>query len=106
MGGRALSGHAGFGARLRTADTTDAVFGNGLVNSRWSEIHLVIRTHGPTIPHMVDQQIHTFNGGCEDDEPNRGLCQDVQFAAFAQDQQCQARAERGHTEGLLVGCLC
>ncbi len=80
------SGHAGFGGRLRTGDTTDVVMdlGPGLVNPRGAEIHLVIRTHGPTIPHMVEQQIHTFNGGCEAGEPNEGLCQDVQFAAFAQ----------------------
>ena len=78
------SGQAGFGARLNTGDMSDAVMGDGLVNPRGAEIHLVIRTHGPTIPHMVEQQIRTFNGGCEDDEPNEDLCFDRQFAAFAQ----------------------
>lgn len=78
------SGHAGFGGHLRTGDVSDATVGKGLVHPRGAEIHLVIRTHGPTIPHMVSEQIHTFNGGCEVGEPNQGLCQDVQFAAFAQ----------------------
>lgn len=78
------SGNAGFGARLRVGDPADAVMGPGLVDPRGAEIHLVIRTHGPTIPHMVERQIHTFNGACDPGDPNEGLCRDVQFAAFSQ----------------------
>jgi hypothetical protein len=34
--------------------------GNGL----GAEVHLVIRTHGGTVPGLVNQQISSFNGGC------------------------------------------
>lgn len=78
------SGRAGFGARLRTGDAAQALFGEGLTNPTQAEIHAVVRTHGPVIPGMVDQQISTFNGGCEEGEPNDGLCDDLQFTAFRQ----------------------
>ncbi|MGH3647369.1 MAG: hypothetical protein ACRDTM_09355 [Micromonosporaceae bacterium] len=41
-------------------------------------MHLVIRTHGPAIPGMLDYQISSFNGGCAPGEPNTGLCRNVQ----------------------------
>jgi hypothetical protein len=78
------NGHAGFGARLQVGDTSGALFGPGLLNPRGAEIHLVLRTHGPTVPGMVNEQLRSFNGGCDEGQPNEGLCDDVQFAAFAQ----------------------
>ncbi|HVL97723.1 MAG TPA: hypothetical protein VM324_00305 [Egibacteraceae bacterium] len=78
------SGRAGFGARLRTGDDSEALFGPGLTNPTQAEIHAVVRTHGPLIPGMVEEQIHTFNGGCHPGQPNEGQCQDLQFTAFRQ----------------------
>lgn len=60
------------------------MFGRGLTNPTQAEIHAVVRTHGPVIPGMVDEQIHTFNGGCDPGQPNEGQCQDLQFTAFRQ----------------------
>ena len=39
---------------------------------------LILRTHGPVAPGFVQDQIRTFNGGCNIGEPNEGLCQDRQ----------------------------
>ncbi|MDQ3972803.1 MAG: hypothetical protein M3276_00350 [Actinomycetota bacterium] len=41
-------------------DHSDALLGPGLTNPMPAEIHAVVRTHGPVIPGMVDEQIHTF----------------------------------------------
>lgn len=61
--------------------------GAGLEDPYASEIHLIVRTHGPKIPGMVNEQINTFAGGCTPessfgagDGPNE--CADLQFAAF------------------------
>lgn len=78
------SGRSSYGARLNVGDDSEALFGPGLLRPRTAEIHVVIRTHGPAIPGMVHEQISTFNGGCEDGQPNEGLCDDVQFAVFPQ----------------------
>ena len=32
-----------------------------------AEIHLVVNDHGPAIPGMVDEMLHTYRGGCTDD---------------------------------------
>ncbi len=40
-----------------------------------AEIHLAIRSHGPVLPAMLDEQLSTFNGGCP---PN--TCMTVQAA--------------------------
>lgn len=53
-----------FGARLSVGDTAEAVFGPGLLNLFGAEIHLVVRSHGKAIPSLIDEQIHSFNGGC------------------------------------------
>lgn len=78
------SGRSSYGARLNFGDDSGALFGPGLLRPRTAEIHVVIRTHGPAIPGMVREQISTFNGGCEDGQPNEGLCDDVQFGVFLQ----------------------
>jgi hypothetical protein len=62
-----------FGARLAVADTTGALLGPGLLNPLGADIQLVVRSHGPAIPGLIDQQIHSFNGGCP---PN--TCTNVQ----------------------------
>lgn len=82
------SGMATLGGRVAVGDTSgcDALgrlpCNGGLTDPQGAEIHLVLRTHGPAIPDLVNEQIHSFNRGCEAGEPNVGLCRNVQFAAF------------------------
>lgn len=78
------SGRTGFGARLGVDDDREALFGPGLTNPTQGEIHVVVRTHGPVIAALVDEQIHSFNGGCDPRQPNEGMCEDMQFTAFRQ----------------------
>lgn len=68
----------------------------GLETARGAEIHFVVHSHGPKIPGLVNEMLHTFNAGCgpvfseafpEVPEslgtygPN--TCRDVQFAVHA-----------------------
>jgi len=84
------NGKGNFAGHLSNGDTSgdsfpldlpgDAV---GLVYPETAEIHLVVRTHGPPIPGMVDEQISTFNGGgCSDPGNEADACVDQQFAVF------------------------
>lgn len=59
-------GTASFGAHLRVGDTSHALAGPGLTNPRSAAVILVVKTHGPTIPGLVPDQLHTFGGGCAD----------------------------------------
>jgi len=56
----------------------DVDLGNGLEpgNGFRAEVHLVVRSHGTTLPGIVDQQIGSFNGGCN------VTCANVQAAIF------------------------
>jgi len=54
-----------------------------------AEVHLVIRSHGPAIPGMVDEQIGSYEGGCDNpfefppftEIPDEvGECGDIEFA--------------------------
>ena len=38
-------------------------------NPETAEVHLALRSHGPAIPGMVDEQIHSFTGGCDNFTP-------------------------------------
>lgn len=38
--------------------------GNELADPMGAEIHFVVRTHGPAIPDLVEEQISTLHGGC------------------------------------------
>jgi hypothetical protein len=59
-------GTVGFGAHLRVGDDSRALAGPGLVAPRGAEVILVLKTHGPKIPGLVSDQLHTFAGGCAD----------------------------------------
>jgi hypothetical protein len=56
----------------------DVELGDGLEpgNGFRAEVHLVVRSHGTTLPGIVDQQIGSFNGGCN------VTCANVQAARF------------------------
>lgn len=61
---------------------------HGLTNPEGAEIHLVLRSHGPRIPGLVEEQRSTFAGGCEEflnpgiTQLEAGPCSDVQLALF------------------------
>lgn len=59
-------GTVGFGAHLRVGDDSRALAGPGLVAPHRAEVILVVKTHGPKIPGLVSEQLHTFAGGCAD----------------------------------------
>ena len=90
-GGHVVGGgdYANFGGRINEGDVSEALFGLGLMDAKTAEIHLVVRDHGPKIPGMVDDQIHTLNGGCDPNKPiftpgeipdEPGECNDLQFS--------------------------
>lgn len=64
-----------FAAALGKASTIGVESGYGLLDLTKAEIHLVLRTHGPMLAGLLDQQATTFNGGCP---PNS--CGNLQFA--------------------------
>lgn len=93
------SGRATFAGRRGEGDNSGSLFAAlglpspGLIDARMAEIHFVVRSHGPKIPAMVDEMIHTFNGACQNPgppfpdplppelgAPGPNTCMDVQFA--------------------------
>jgi hypothetical protein len=89
------NGRSTFASSLRVNDLTGCqtpfdAFGlcrDGLVNPYGAEVHFVVRSHGPKIPGLVNEQIGTFAGGCTPetsfgagDGPN--VCNDLQFGIF------------------------
>jgi hypothetical protein len=70
------TGRGNFGASLRVGGPTRQVlFGPSLLDARQAEVHLVVRSHGQPIPGLVQEQIGSFEGGCD-----INACEDVQFA--------------------------
>ena len=74
-------GKAQFRGQLPVGDTTQALFGPGLVDPMKAEIHLVVRTHQQAKPGQVDEMTYTVHGGCAAKFPNKP-CKDIQFAIF------------------------
>ena len=56
--------NAHFGGHISVGDTSEALFGPGLVNPLTAAIHFLVRYHGPVIPDEMPDMIHTFEGGC------------------------------------------
>lgn len=66
------TGQGNFSASLKVGDDSGSVndlFGlppaGGLLDTQKAEVHLVIRTHGPKIPGIVNEQINSYAGGCD-----------------------------------------
>lgn len=59
-------GIASYGAHLSAGDTSRALAGAGLHDTRGAEVILVLKSHGPKIPGLVSEQLHTFAGSCAD----------------------------------------
>ena len=95
-------GKATFYTRLRAGDTSKSInsgmFGlpsvGGLQkgNTFGAEVHLVIRSHGPSIPGQVYDQISSYDGGCTDPlailpfteiPDEEGECADIEFSIHA-----------------------
>lgn len=90
------SGVGNFSGRLNTDDDSKSInepFGlppaGGLHsgNTYSAEVHLVLRSHGPAIPEMVNEQISSVGGGCEIElgtfieiPDEVGECGDIEFA--------------------------
>jgi hypothetical protein len=60
------SGDATFVARLSDGSTGSLVPGTYEAGED-NEFHVVIRSHGPKIPGEVSDQIHSLEGGCDDE---------------------------------------
>lgn len=85
------NGKGNFSAHLKENDDSGSVhelFGlpnfGGLQDAKTAEIHAVIRSHGPKIPGLTNEQINSYEGGCSvnfpafteiPDEP--GECGDI-----------------------------
>lgn len=63
--------------QVREGDTSEALFGPGLMDAESAEIHFIFRIHGPPLPTLLDDQIHTVGGGC-----GINACWDVGAAIF------------------------
>ena len=69
-GGGFIAGGSGKGTlsgHLAEGELANAWFGNGFQDARTAEIHLVVNDHGPKIPGLVANMIHTYRGGCTDE---------------------------------------
>jgi len=65
--GGIVAGGSGMGtlsSHLSVGDLSNSWFGNGFQDARNSEIHLVVNDHGPKIPGLVGEMLHTYRGGC------------------------------------------
>jgi hypothetical protein len=68
--------------------------GSGLIDARTAEVHLVVRSHGPSIRGIVRDMTHTLHGGCDYSVfggvvpegaygiPGPNTCTEMQFAVF------------------------
>lgn len=92
------TGETNYAGRRNVGDNDGSIFAelgleaHGLLDAHAAEIHLVVRSHGPKIPNLTGEMLHTFNAGCEvppgfpdplPEElgaPGPNECEDVQFA--------------------------
>lgn len=62
-------GTARYSAHLRVGDVSRALFEGepGLTDARGAEVILLLKTHGPKIPGLTSEMLHTFAGGCDEE---------------------------------------
>lgn len=66
------SGKVNISAHLKEGDTSKSIIRSvfnladpiGLIDAQTAEVHPVLRSHGPAIPGMVNEQIGSYLGGC------------------------------------------
>ena len=86
-------GRASFNATLREGETAGSIAGlfglpaaSGLHDALTAEVHVVVRSHGPVIPNMLEEQLNSYGGGCSVElapgtmPSAEGECADIQFA--------------------------
>lgn len=92
------SGQATFAGFIPAGDMPDGWFDNDFSNPLGAEIHLVLNDHGPMIPGLVSNMLHTYRGGCTDESlpppfpatakadgiPGPNTCRLYQVAIFQQ----------------------
>lgn len=90
------SGKGNFSGRVNEGDdsgSSNDFFGlpgfGGLQDVDAAELHFVLRSHGPAIPGLINEQISSYEGGCTTFFPpftaipeNPGECGDFEFAIF------------------------
>ena len=95
------SGQGNFSASLNENDDDNTInpdfllpLYGGLLDARKAEVHVVLRSHGPKVPGIVNEQIGSYGGGCDDfygfppftEVPDEvGECGDIMFAIFSSD---------------------
>jgi len=95
------NGKGTFYALLRAGDVSESINdlfelppagGLQVGNTFNSEVHLVLRSHGPAIPGMIDEQMGSYIGGCIDpfaiapftETPEEvGECGDIEFSVHS-----------------------
>jgi hypothetical protein len=83
-------GKGNIAGQLAVGDTSEALFGPGLMEgrARLAEKHFILRYHGPPMPGYVAEQLHEVWGGCDVDSEGMlpvGVgfpCYDPQAGAF------------------------
>jgi hypothetical protein len=80
------SGQGNFGGHVSVGEPSGGPWPVGLTNPRGAEIHFILRDHGPAIPEIVQEQISTAGGGCNNVPPFTGTytCVDFQAGIFIQ----------------------
>ena len=88
--GQVIGGGVGsFTASLAMNDTSGCVntlpCNDGLTNPMGADIHLIVRSHGPMLTDLYQEQISTFGGGCNNvpegtGTPGPNTCVDLQFS--------------------------
>lgn len=65
------SGKATYAGRRNEGDNSGSILPGwlrlpspGLIDARTAEIHLIVHTHGPAIPALIGEMLHSFNAGC------------------------------------------
>jgi hypothetical protein len=61
------SGKASFAGHISAGDLQNSWFSHGFTNPRGAEIHLTLNDHGPMIPGLVNNMLHSYRGGCTDE---------------------------------------
>lgn len=66
------SGKATYAGRRNEGDNSGSILPTwlglpspGLIDAGTVEIHLIVHSHGPAIPGLVDEMLHSFNAGCD-----------------------------------------
>jgi hypothetical protein len=60
------SGQAAFAGQISAGAMPEGWYDIDFSNPLGAEIHLVLNDHGPMIPDLVSNMLHTYRGGCTD----------------------------------------